>query len=123
VIAGVVNAALEATVRLTIQAASGQAHEVEAVVDTGFSGYLTLPPTVIAALQAVWLARQPGILADGGVHIFDVYATTILWDGQPRTVETEVVDAQPLIGMALMQDCNLRIHVAHGGSVTIEAVQ
>jgi hypothetical protein len=34
----VVNAALKATIRLTVQGASGQAHEIEAGVDTGFSG-------------------------------------------------------------------------------------
>jgi len=117
---GVVNAALEATVRLTVQGASGEPHEIEAVIDTGFSGFLTAPPALITALRAPWLGRQPGLLADGSVEIFDVYATMVLWDGQPRTVETEVVDAQPLIGMALMQGCDLRIQVVNGGRVNIE---
>ncbi|MBA2450995.1 MAG: hypothetical protein H0V51_23525 [Chloroflexi bacterium] len=49
-----VNAALEATIRLTVEGASGQAHEVEAVVDTGFSGFLTLPPTLITLLRAAF---------------------------------------------------------------------
>jgi len=119
---GVVNAALEATIRLTVQGARGRAYEVEAVIDTGFSGFLTLPPTLITLLGAAWVGRQPGLLADGSVQIFDVYATTVLWDGQPRTVETEVVDAQPLIGMALLQGCDLWIRVANGGSVTIETM-
>ena len=117
---GVVNAALEATIRLAVQGPSGQAHQIEAVIDTGFSGFLTLPPALVTALRAAWLGRQPGLLADGSVQIFDVYATTVLWDGQPRTVETEGVDAQPLIGMALLQGCDLRIQVANGGRVTIE---
>jgi clan AA aspartic protease len=119
-ITGVVNADLEATIRLTMQAVGGQPHEIEAVIDTGFSGFLTLPPALITALRATWLSRQPGLLADGNVHIFDVHATTVLWDGQPRTVETEVVDAQPLVGMALLEGCDLWIHMADGGKVTIE---
>jgi len=41
------------------------------------------------------------------------------WDGQPRNVEVEAADAQPLIGMALMQDSELRVHVMPGGPVTI----
>jgi clan AA aspartic protease len=117
---GVVNAALEATIRLTVQGAGGRAREIEAVVDTGFSGFLTLPPELIATLGLPWLGRQHGLLADGSVHVFDVHATTVLWDSKPGSIETEVVDAQPLIGMALMQGCDLQIHVAHGGRVTIE---
>ncbi len=121
-ITGAVNATLEATIRLAVQSAGGQAHEIEAVIDTGFSGFLTLPPALIAALRLPWLGRQHGMLADGSLHIFDVCATTVLWDGQLQTVETEVVDAQPLVGMALMQGYDLRIHVANGGRVTIEAM-
>jgi clan AA aspartic protease len=119
---GVVNAALEATIRLTVQGASAQTHEIEAVIDTGFSGFLTLPPRLITLLRAAWLGRQPGLLADGSIQVFDIYATTVVWDGQPRAVEIEAVDAQPLIGMALIHGCDLRIHVANGGSVTIETV-
>ena len=42
-IEGAVNANLEAVVTLSIQETPGQTWEVEAVVDTGFNGYLTLP--------------------------------------------------------------------------------
>ena len=42
-IQGVVNAALEAVIPLTLQGPAGQTREIEAVIDTGFSGSLTLP--------------------------------------------------------------------------------
>jgi clan AA aspartic protease len=116
---GVVNAALEATIRVTALDRSGQPREFEAVVDTGFSGSLTLPPALIAALALPWLCRQQGLLADGQIHIFDVYTATIIWDGQPRTVEVEAVDAQPLLGMDVMRGHELRIHVVAGGTVSI----
>ena len=42
-IQGVVNATYEPIVTLTAQRPSGQGAEIEAVIDTGFTGYLTLP--------------------------------------------------------------------------------
>ena len=39
-ILGVVNAAYEAVITLSVQGPEGQAQEVDAVVDTGFTGYL-----------------------------------------------------------------------------------
>ena len=42
-IAGVVNSAYEAVIILPLQGPAGQTREVEAVVDTGFNRFLTLP--------------------------------------------------------------------------------
>lgn len=101
-ITGVVNANREATIRLVVIGPSGQQQEIEAIIDTGFTGFLTLPAVLIAALGLPWLCRQPGILADGSVDVFDVYTATVLWDGLPRTVEVEAADTEPLVGMSLL---------------------
>ena len=50
-IQGVVNAAYEPIVRLALEGPSGQSREIDAVVDTGFNGFLTLPPLLIAELE------------------------------------------------------------------------
>ena len=50
-IQGVVNAAYEAVVILTLQGPAGQVRDIEAVVDTGYSGFLTLPTAVVAELE------------------------------------------------------------------------
>lgn len=119
---GRVNADLEPRLLLTVRAASGQPHEVEVVIDTGFNGFLTLPPAQIAALGLGWLCRQQGELADGSVLAFDVHVATVDWNGQPRSVEVDAADAQPLLGMALVQGSELRMQVLPGGAVTIAAL-
>lgn len=43
-ITGVANANYEATIPLVVQAIYGQEEAVEAIIDTGFTGSLTLPP-------------------------------------------------------------------------------
>jgi clan AA aspartic protease len=116
---GAVNADLEALLRLAVSDAAGQPHDVEAVVDTGFNGFLTLPPSLIGTLGLSWLCRQQGELADGSVMTFDVYVATVIWHGQSRRLEVEEADAQPLVGMALMKGSDLKIEVLPGGLVTI----
>jgi len=120
-ITGTVNADLEARLQLVVQNASGQSQTIEAVVDTGFNGFLMLPPAVVGVLSFPWLCHTQGYLADGSVHDFNVSGVTILWDGHLRTVETEAVDALPLVGMSLLEGHELRVSVVNGGLVSISA--
>ena len=121
-ITGVVNANREAIIRLVVTGPSGQQQDTEAIIDTGFTGFLTLPSARIAALGLSWRSRQPGILADGSVDIFDVYVASVMWDGQPRTVEVEAAETEPLVGMSLLDRHSLRIDVLRGGVVTVSAL-
>ena len=121
-IIGVVNANREATIRLVVHGADRQTQEIEAVIDTGFTGFLTLPSSLIALLGLPWLGRHQAILADGVVRLFDVYAVIVIWDSQSRTVETDAADTEPLLGMGMLSGHDLRMQVVSGGTVTIEAL-
>lgn len=121
-ITGTVNADLEATVPLVVLGTRSRQRQIKAVIDTGFTGYLTLPPSIIAALQLTWLGREQGILADGSVDFFDVYRAAVIWNGQPRAVEVEAVNAESLVGMTLLERHSLRIEVIRGGTVSIKSL-
>ncbi len=120
-IEGFVNANLEAVVTLPLRGPTGGTREVDAVVDTGFNGYLTLPPMLVADLGLPVVGDGEAVLADGSEAAFDVYGVTVLWDGQPRHIETGAVGIDPLVGMALLNRHNLNIDVEDGGSVVIQA--
>ena len=49
-IEGFVNANREAIVPLSLRGPEGQTREVNAVIDTGYSGALTLPPALVAGV-------------------------------------------------------------------------
>ena len=106
-----------------MQGPARQKREVEAVVDTGYNGFLTLPPRLIAALGLTRQGRGRATLANGREDIFDIYDVTVLWDGQSRVIETDAADTTPLVGMALLNEHDLHIQVAIGGRITIEARQ
>ena len=120
-IEGFVNTNYEPVVSLPVQGPAGQAREIDAVIDTGYNGYLTLPPALVAELGLSVVGDGEATLADGSEAAFDVYGVTALWDGQPRYVETDAVGNTPLVGMSLLDEHDLSIQVRDGGSVVIQA--
>ena len=118
-IVGIVRAR-EPLIRLTIRGFRGLQQEIEAVVDSGYTGWLTLPPAAIAALNLRWQTFGRGILADGSLSSFDVYQAKVMWDGRIRTVFVDEFDANPLVGMALMRGYELKMQVRARGKVTIK---
>ncbi len=122
-IEGFVNSNLEAVVTLPLQGPAGRTLEVDAVIDTGFNGYLTLPPMLVADLGLPVVGDGEAVLADGSETAFDVYGVTVLWNGQSRYVETGAVGVDPLVGMSLLDSHNLSIDVRKGGRVAIQATE
>ena len=120
-IEGAVNATYEPVVTLAVHGPSGLTGEVEAVIDTGFNGYLTVTPALVADLGLALEGTSRGTLADGSEVTFDVYDVAVLWDGQTRYVLADAADATPLVGMRMLDRHNLNIEVEHGGRVVIQA--
>lgn len=122
-IEGIVNANLEAVVTLFLRGPNGQAQQVDAVIDTGFNGYLALPPLLVADLELPIVGDGEAILADGKEVAFNVYGVTALWDGLLRYVEAGAVGDEPLVGMSMLLGYDLHVKVADGGRVTIGALE
>jgi clan AA aspartic protease len=91
------------------------------MIDTGFNGFLTLPPALVTALGLIRRSRGRVLLANGSEELFDIYGVIVLWDGQQRYVEADAVDTTPLVGMSLLDGYDLHIQVADGGQVVIQA--
>jgi clan AA aspartic protease len=113
----------EPRIRLTIRGFGGHQREIEAVVDTGYTGWLTLPPTIVGALNLSWRTFGRGTLADGSVSFFDVYHARVVWDGRVRPVFVDEFEATPLVGMALLRGRELKMQVRARGKVTIKPLR
>ena len=122
-ILGTVNDAYEAAIPLTVRGPMGQSREVEAVIDTGFTGFLSLPSALATELGLPFLTNESAFLADGSLVRFNVHDATVLWDGQPRRIYAHLSDTTPLIGMRMLDNHDLSIQVRDGGRVVIRAGQ
>nr|WP_202895923.1 clan AA aspartic protease [Iningainema tapete] len=96
--------------------------EIKCVVDTGFEGFLTLPPAAIAKLGLTYVTRINANLADNSNVATNVYLATILWNGLERNVAVLAMGRRPLIGTALLQDYHLSIDFYEGGTVLVDEI-
>lgn len=119
---GTVNQNCEATLSVVVRNVDIM-QSINAVIDTGFSGFLTLPSSVIAALDLTWKGRDVATLGDGTSCIFEVYITSVIWDGEYRVIDINESETVPLIGMRLLRGYELRIRTIEGGLVTVEALE
>ena len=114
---GYVTVYREAIISLSVQGPEGQSREIDAVIDTGFNGFLTLPPSLIQELGLAW--RRRAMLADGSDSLFDIYEATVTWDDRLRRIAVDEVNSDPLIGMSLLYGYELTVQVVDRGRVVI----
>jgi clan AA aspartic protease len=119
---GIVDRNCEAIIRLLVGNADSQRQTIDAVIDTGFTGFLTLPFSVLTDLNLRAYRREEGILGDGSTCIFDVYRSFILWDGELRRIDINESDTEPLVGMSLLYGYRMQLDAIEGGIVTIQAL-
>lgn len=114
---------LEARVRLSVYGTSGKAHTIEAVIDTGYGGVLSLPPAAVRTLALPWFTSGRGILANGSETLFDRYSASIAWDGRRLDILIDEADTDPLIGMMLLEGYELKMQVRRRGKVVIKRLR
>jgi clan AA aspartic protease len=119
---GRVNQRCEATLSIAVRN-NETTQMVDAVIDTGFSGFLTLPSETISTLGFSWEGRDVATLGDGTFCTFEVYIGLVIWDGQYREIYINESETLPLIGMQLLRGYDLRVQAIEGGLVTIEALK
>jgi clan AA aspartic protease len=110
-----VNVEFEPIVPLSIRHADGKAFTQDAIVDTGFNGWLSLFPDLIAELNLRWKRRGRAILGDGSECVFNVYEAVVVWDDALLTIPVDEADANPLVGMSLMEGYELKCSFLKAG--------
>lgn len=115
----VVEARREALIRLIVKGGEGRASEVEAVLDTGFTEYLTLPQEMLDVLLMPFLRTEETVLSDGSIIASAVHEGVVIWDGRERSIEIHASETSPLLGMSLLLEHLVTLSVVDGGSVAI----
>ena len=110
---------LEAQVKLILWLPNQQRVQIECVVDTGFAGALTLPPEMVMKLDLPFVIRMNANLADDSNVMTSVYKATVMWHGREDAIAVLAMGCRPLLGTALLEDCNLNIDFREGGAVVL----
>ena len=115
---GYVNQNYEAMLSLVVRN-SDKLKSITAVIDTGFTGFLSLPIAAIRELELSWSYRDRATLGDGSEVLFDIYDGMVIWGGQYREIEINAAETEPLIGMSLLRGYRLQVDTVQGGLVKI----
>ena len=104
---------------LRIRGSDGSELDVNTVVDTGFTAALTLPDTIVTALNLPFDSCGELVLGDGTSRQFKMSIAEILWDGTWRSVLATALGDEVLIGMRMLAVHRLQIDAVPGGTVEI----
>jgi len=118
-IRGTVRADGSPVVPLVLRAPDGSTLDVDALVDTGFTASLTLPPALVKGLGLIRHSKSKLLLADGTLRRFGVYVCEVFWDGQWRPVLASAIGDEVLVGMRMLDGYRVLLEAVPGGAVEI----
>ncbi len=82
----------------------GGPQRIRLVVDTGFTGAIALPPSLLRRLRLDEVGAEPYILADGSAVVASVYEGAVVLGGKTCPVEIISSEGDPLLGMQFIED-------------------
>ena len=108
----------EPVLPLTVEGPAGT-QDIEALVDTGFNGGLTLSTESIAALGVPEKTVMEVTLADGRVRDVQTYVGAVALNGKSKRVLIAESPTTPLLGTDLLWGFSLYIEFQSNGTVEI----
>ena len=122
-IRGEVSEDQQALVNIEIIDAEGHPRPVEVILDTGFTGYLTLPAETIRQLGLVSVGRRTFELANGELFEFEAYLASVSWHGHLTDALVLRSTSEPLLGMTLLWGSRVTLNAIAQGEVRIETLE
>lgn len=110
----------EALVYLKLIGNTGIQADIPFIIDTGFSGFLSLPQSWMDALGYPVNGSDRVTLADGSHIEVNLHDGKVVWDGQTKDVLIHCLGGDALIGMSIMSEylLHLPIRISSTGTLT-----
>ena len=116
---GIVTDAREAVLRVSV-VGKGGTEAFDFIVDTGFTGFLSLTRDEIDALDLVPGPESLFTFANGHETPLVTYEAKVNWDGKLRRVKVVPLTAARLIGMNLLSGATVTFEACPNGALEIE---
>ena len=117
---GRVTQGLEAVVPVTVRGRDRASATLSFTIDTGFDGYLCLPPEQVAGLDLARVGAPVVVLGDGRQAELDLYSAFAEWQGRLVPVSVLGVEGGALLGMSLLHGNRLTMDVVADGPLRID---
>ena len=109
-------------IEVAVAGVSRDFRTVDVAVDTGFTGALALPASIIQDLGLTRHGEREVDLAHGQ-RTLPIYGAVVSWLGQELAATVHQVDGDPLAGNALLTGCRLTVDFRSGGGVLIAPLE
>ena len=92
-------------IRISIAASNAKVREFEAIIDTGFTGFLSIPQREADRLGLVPISTQIVVFADNSEHVRLIANATVIMgnESQDGTVFLEPFSDEVLLGMEFIR--------------------
>lgn len=119
---GSVTATGKPLVPVTILDNRGNAHTMQLILDTGFTGQILLPERLVNRLGLIMDRFSHGHpVGDQFIRIPTGFAT-VIWRGSQRMVHVLQLGTEPLVGMEFLWNHRITIDAVPNGPVTITPI-
>lgn len=105
------------TVSVTVTGDKGIRSRIEATLDTGFTGSLSLPLGLIEQLDLGYIRDRAVTLADGSQRDAAIYRGSVMLAGEWRDIEIHCSGHVALLGMRLMYGANISFDAVPDGDI------
>ena len=95
---------------------------IEFVIDTGFTGLMTLPSEIVSSLKLPYMNRISAQLADASFVDIPYYSANIIWNDEEKEVRVLATGERPLLGTSLLDANALWAEFQEEGKVIINEI-
>ncbi len=122
-IRGEVSADRLVVIQIRLVSWRGEYSNEKAVIDTFFSGHISLPLEMIRTLELPLAEHRSFLVANDEPIIFDLYEGAVVWNDEEVPMLVVSAEGPPTVGMKLLYGSHLTIDIVDGGDVIISKRQ
>ena len=106
---------------IRVEGPSGTSNEYDAIIDTGFTGEIALPPSQCAQLGLAKVRVSYTMFGNSSIEGIGVYRANLFWCGSWRNVSVLATGNEALIGMDLLRGSSVCFDAVNRGEISIES--